>query len=71
MQAQWTRLECAKCNATMDRVEAIAVLRSLEGHAIFECEWCGHIAVKFSDKPSCSASWIASLPADCRVSFRV
>jgi len=64
------KLQCADCGAPMDKVETVAVLASLAGHSIFECEWCGHIAVEFSDKPSRGASWIASLPADCRVSYR-
>ena len=70
MRARAARFGCAKCNAPMDRVETVAVLRSLEGHAIFECEWCGHVAVERNDGPPRSASWIGSLPADCRVSYR-
>ena len=36
---------CVDCGAPMDEVQAVVVLASLRGHAIFECEWCGHITL--------------------------
>ena len=39
------KLQCADCGAPMDEVKTVAVLASLAGHAVFECEWCGHITL--------------------------
>jgi DNA-directed RNA polymerase subunit RPC12/RpoP len=62
---------CAKCAAPMDQVEAVAVLTSLEGHSIFECEWCGHITLVPHKTPTPSTSWIGSVPAACGVSYEI
>lgn len=58
---------CARCTAPMDPVEAVAVLASLEGHSIFECE-CGHVTLVRREGPG-SASWIGSVPAPCGISY--
>ena len=49
--AQLVQLACVKCFAPMDRVETVAVLQSLEGQAVFECEWCGHITLGRMQEP--------------------
>jgi predicted RNA-binding Zn-ribbon protein involved in translation (DUF1610 family) len=67
--AQLVQLACVKCFAPMDRVETVAVLQSLEGQAVFECEWCGHVTLVRMQEPLRSACWLGSMPAGCKVSF--
>jgi hypothetical protein len=51
------------------QVETVAVLQSLEGQAVFECEWCGHVTLVRMQEPLRSACWLGSMPAGCKVSF--
>ena len=63
------KLQCADCGAPMDEVKTVAVLASLTGHAVFECEWCGHVTLVRMQEPLRSACWIGSMPAESKVSF--
>jgi hypothetical protein len=56
------RLACGRCHAPMDLLEGVPVLQSLKDHAIFECEWCGHIALVRKHELPGSPSWIGSIP---------
>ena len=67
--AQLVQLACVKCFAPMDRVETVAVLQSLEGQAVFECEWCGHVTLVRMQEPLRSACWLGSMPTGSKVSF--
>jgi hypothetical protein len=62
-------LACERCYGPMNFVEAVPVLQSLDGHAVFDCQWCGNVALVRKEEPLRTASWIGSLPADRRVSF--
>jgi hypothetical protein len=53
----------------MNFVEAVPVLQSLDGQAVFDCQWCGNVALVRKEEPLRTASWIGLLPADHRVSF--
>jgi hypothetical protein len=53
----------------MDLLEGVPVLQSLQDHAIFECEWCGHIALVRGHEPPSSPSWVGSIPLNCDVSY--
>lgn len=68
-RAHKPQLACEKCYAPMDLLENVPVLQSLEGQAIFECECCGNITLVRNHEPLRTASWVGSLPADCRISF--
>jgi hypothetical protein len=69
LKAQPAQLACEKCCAPMDLLEGVPVLQSLQDHAIFECEWCGHIALVRRHEPPSSPSWIGSIPVSCDVSY--
>ena len=60
MNASFARIpHCADCGAPMDEVTTVAVLTSLVGHAIFECEWCGHITLLAKTPASAkSVDWL-------------
>ena len=59
-----TKLQCADCGAPMDEVKTVAVLASLAGHAIFECEWCGHITLLAKTPASArSVDWLYAASA--------
>ena len=61
------KLQCADCGAPMDEVETVAVLASLTGHSIFECEWCGHITLLAKTPASAkSADWLHAASAACQ-----
>jgi len=61
------KLQCADCGAPMDKVETVAVLASLAGHSIFECEWCGHITLLAKTPASArSADWLYAASAACQ-----
>ena len=67
MNAAQAKLSCADCGAPMDEVETVAVLASLAGHAIFECEWCGHITLMAKTPASArSADWLYAASAACQ-----
>lgn len=71
MQAmQARRPMCANCGAPMDVVDAVAVLASVEGHSIFECEWCGHIALVPDREGLPSADWLDPKPCEGRRGVR-
>jgi hypothetical protein len=58
---------CADCGAPMDEVETVAVLASLQGHSIFECEWCGHVTlIAKSAARASDADWLQAASAKCR-----
>jgi hypothetical protein len=58
---------CADCGAPMDEIETVAVLASLQGHSIFECEWCGHITLVAKSLARASdADWLHAASAKCR-----
>ena len=62
-----TTLQCPGCGAPMDEVKTVVVLASLTGHAIFECEWCGHITLLAKTPASAkSADWLYAAPAACQ-----
>ena len=62
-----TKLQCADCGAPMDEVKAVAVLASLAGHAVFECEWCGHITLLAKTAASArGADWLHAASAACQ-----
>jgi hypothetical protein len=62
-----TKIQCADCGAPMDEVKTVAVLASLAGHAIFECEWCGHITLLAKTPASArSADWLFAASAACQ-----
>jgi hypothetical protein len=46
----------------MDVVDAVAVLASLVGHSIFECEWCGHVALVPDREGLPMADWLEAGP---------
>ena len=69
--AQTAQLVCEKCGAPMDLLEGVPVLQSLQDHAIFECEWCGHIALVRKHEPPSSPSWVGSIASNCGVSYAV
>ena len=61
------KLQCVDCGAPMDEVKTVAVLASLIGHAIFECEWCGHITLLAKTPSSArSADWLHAASAACQ-----
>jgi hypothetical protein len=68
MNASFARIpHCADCGAPMDEVKTVAVLTSLVGHAIFECEWCGHITLLAKTPAAAkSADWLHAAPLACR-----
>ena len=67
MNAAQARLSCRDCGAPMDEVETVAVLASLAGHAIFECEWCGHITLLAETPASArSTDWLRAASAACQ-----
>jgi hypothetical protein len=52
------RPTCACCASPMDEVETVAVLASLQGHTVYECEWCHHITlVAERTAPADGARW--------------
>jgi hypothetical protein len=53
----------------MDLLEGVPVLQSLQDHAIFECEWCGHIALVRQHELPSTPCWIGSIPPECPVSY--
>ena len=62
-----TELQCANCGAPMDEVKTVAVLVSLAGHGIFECEWCGHITLLAKTPASArSTDWLHAASAACQ-----
>jgi predicted RNA-binding Zn-ribbon protein involved in translation (DUF1610 family) len=63
------QLACAKCLAPMNLLEGVPVLQSLEDHAVFECEWCGHVALVRCHELPRSPCWIGSLSPQCGVSY--
>ena len=70
MNAAQAKLSCTDCGAPMDEVETVAVLASLVGHAIFECEWCGHITLLAKTPASArSADWLYAASAPCQRSI--
>jgi len=71
LKAQPAQLACEKCCAPMDLLEGVPVLQSLQDHAIFECEWCGHIALVRKHEPPSSPSWVGSIASSCGVSYPV
>ena len=71
LNAQTAQLVCEKCGAPMDLLEGVPVLQSLQDHAIFECEWCGHIALVRKHEPPSSPSWVGSIASNCGVSYAV
>jgi DNA-directed RNA polymerase subunit RPC12/RpoP len=71
LNAQTAQLVCEKCGAPMDLLEGVPVLQSLQNHAIFECEWCGHIALVRKHEPPSSPSWVGSIASNCGVSYAV
>ena len=71
LKAQTAQLVCEKCGAPMDLLEGVPVLQSLQNHAIFECEWCGHIALVRKHEPPSSPSWVGSIASNCGVSYAV
>jgi len=71
LNAQTAQLVCEKCGAPMDLLEGVPVLQSLQDHAIFECEWCGHIALVRKHEPPSSPSWVGSIASSCGVSYPV
>lgn len=64
-----TQLACDKCHAPMDLLEGVPVLQSLKDHAIFTCEWCGHVALVRQREAPASPCWIGTIPPDCPVSY--
>jgi hypothetical protein len=67
MNAAQAKLSCTDCGAPMDEVETVAVLASLAGHAIFECEWCGHLTLLAKTPASArNADWLHAASATCR-----
>ena len=58
-RAQTAQLACTKCCAPMDLLEGVPVLQSLMDHAVFECEWCGHIALVRKHEPPHTPCWSA------------
>jgi hypothetical protein len=51
----------------MDEVKTVAVLASLASHAVFECEWCGHITLLAKTPSSArSADWLHAASAACQ-----
>ena len=68
-RAQTAQLACTKCHAPMDLLEGVPVLQSLQDHAIFECEWCGHIALVRRHEPPSTPCWVGSIPPECGVSY--
>jgi hypothetical protein len=61
------KLTCADCGAPMDKVETVAVLASLVGHSIFECEWCGHITLLAKTAASAkNCDWLYASSARCQ-----
>jgi hypothetical protein len=67
--ARMAQLACEKCCSPMDLLEDVPVLQSLQDHAVFACEWCGHVALVRRQNEPASPCWIGSLPPDCRVSY--
>ena len=65
-RAQTAQLACEKCCAPMDLLEGVPVLQSLQDHAIFECEWCGHIALVRKHEPPSTPCWVGTIPAGVR-----
>jgi hypothetical protein len=62
-----TKLRCANCGAPMDEVTTVAVLVSLAGHGIFECEWCGHITLLAKTPASArNTDWLHAASAACQ-----
>lgn len=45
----------------MDLLEGVPVLESLEDHAIFDCQWCGHIELVRRIEPQISPCWMGIL----------
>jgi predicted RNA-binding Zn-ribbon protein involved in translation (DUF1610 family) len=68
-QAQSTFLACVRCFAPTAPVEGVAMLQSLEGQAVFECEWCGTLTLVRADENRRTAIWIGSLAAESSVRF--
>jgi hypothetical protein len=62
------RPTCACCASPMDEVETVAVLASLQGHTVYECEWCHHITlVAERTAPADGARWLSASSLDCRL----
>ena len=62
-------LACVKCCAPMEIVESVAVLQSLEGYAVFACEWCGQVTLVRTNEPLRTASWAGRVLSESWVSF--
>jgi hypothetical protein len=50
----------------MDLLEGVPVLQSLQDHAVFECEWCGHIALVRGHEPYADMSRRAARAGSAR-----
>lgn len=58
---------CAQCGTDMERMQSVAVLESLVGHAVYCCEGCGHVLlVQEARAPEWSGGWLSPLFMDGR-----
>jgi hypothetical protein len=62
------RATWARCASPMDEVETVAVLASLVGHTVYECEWCHHITlVAERTAPGDRVRWLSASSPHCRL----
>jgi DNA-directed RNA polymerase subunit RPC12/RpoP len=50
---------CVECGGSMEQVEGVPVLQSLQGHVVHRCDACGHILLVQEDpREGRSAGWL-------------
>ena len=58
---------CVECGNTMEQVQDVPVLQSLEGHLIYRCGACGHILLLQEERAlDWSAAWLAPMFMELR-----